>query len=226
MIIKKTENITIVYSQKKDGNMKSSFHKTLLPLLKIRRADTLTMKQVHSAKVEHVDNKENSEIPSECDAIFTTSKEKTLAVYTADCLPIAFFDKESDLHGVIHAGYKGLINEIVENTIQKIKEHSSSIENLIFYIGPSIGDCCYSVSEKRAKLFTKKHPQACSVTKRKDTTYLDLKKYAKYVLQKNNIPTQNIIDEGICTCCSNEYFSYRKKEDRNKLNCTIIKRND
>ena len=43
--------------------------------------------------------------------------EKFMAIMTADCTPILFYEKQAGIIGAAHAGWKGAISGIIENTV-------------------------------------------------------------------------------------------------------------
>ena len=49
-----------------------------------------------------------------------------------------YFLKVKKIIGCIHAGWKGAINGIIENTIEKIKELGGDINKMTVCIGPCI----------------------------------------------------------------------------------------
>ena len=76
------------------------------------------VKQVHGTKiVECLDN--NSDLTScEADGLYTKQSGITLAIKTADCLPILFQVNNSNLIMAVHAGWRGLSSGII-NTVAK-----------------------------------------------------------------------------------------------------------
>ena len=70
------------------------------------------LNQLHSGIVNYIEE------PGvyEGDALFTTSKNNTLVVRTADCLPIFFEDANTKTVGIIHMGWRSakrkILNEI------------------------------------------------------------------------------------------------------------------
>ena len=74
---------------------------------------------------------------------------------TADCVPILLLDRTKEVVAVIHAGWKGTRSQIATKTVQKMQEiYSSKVEDIIAFIGPAIGRCCYEVGEDVAGHFT------------------------------------------------------------------------
>ena len=53
----------------------------------------------------------------EADALITGEQNIALGVVTADCLPILIHDEKNRVIATIHAGWKGLRDGIIENTI-------------------------------------------------------------------------------------------------------------
>ena len=74
------------------------------------------MNQTHSNKVEVV-SEENDSKKINCDAMLTKSSKIALSVLTADCIPILIYEKNKEIVGCIHAGWKGAVNGIIENTL-------------------------------------------------------------------------------------------------------------
>src|SRR5258708_222832 len=78
--------------------------------------DVVCMKQIHSGTVSFVADTKQLRI-ADTDGLVTDKKNIPLAVLTADCLPILFYDPKKEAIGIAHAGYKGLLNHIIENTV-------------------------------------------------------------------------------------------------------------
>ena len=74
---------------------------------------------------------------------------------TADCVPIILYDEKNKIIGCIHAGWKGAISGIIENTLNKFKEINKN-NKIIAAIGPCIGNENYEVSVEFYDNFLKK----------------------------------------------------------------------
>ena len=86
------------------------------------------MYQTHSNKVVIINSKNKNSIKFKSDALITNIKGIALGVVTADCVPIILFDVNNQIIGCIHAGWKGAISGIIENTIKKFKKLSRIIK--------------------------------------------------------------------------------------------------
>lgn len=78
------------------------------------------------------------------DAAWTDQYDLPLVVLTADCLPILITNKNGSMVAAIHAGWKGLANGIVSNSIQALPENP---ENLTAWIGPAISQHHFEVGD-------------------------------------------------------------------------------
>ncbi len=100
------------------------------------------LNQVHGNDVVQIKDF-NATLP-DCDGAVTVLKKHTLCVLSADCLPIFFSNFLGDIVGVCHAGWKGLLSGVIENTLKSISNivspdsNSRYFSTLNVYLGPSI----------------------------------------------------------------------------------------
>lgn len=205
--------VRIVTSERQDGSMKKNrkFERNNLRqfLEKNHIESTLiTMDQVHGNQVVVVSETDETIIP-ETDAIVTLRNDISLGVVTADCLPVFFYDPKNNVIAVVHAGYRGLFQEIFFNVMGVLSELGSRPQEVLVGIGPSIGVCCYSVDEKRADNFKKKFGSQYIVDS-SGKQFLDLKALASDQLLGLGVHKEGIAILPLCTECQNDkYFSYR-----------------
>ena len=122
--------------------------------MKIKRK-LLLMYQTHSNKVMIIIIKNKNLNKFKSDAIVTQLRGYGLGVVTADCVPIVLYDKKNHTIGCIHAGWKGALSGIVENTIKTFKK--ISLKNKIFAaVGPCIDKKSYEVDLDFYKKFIMK----------------------------------------------------------------------
>lgn len=81
----------------------------------------------------------------EADASYTQSPQIVCAVLTADCLPILLTDAKGREIAAIHAGWRGLLNGVIEHTLEKL-EFCRDSETLVWF-GPAIGPETFEVDE-------------------------------------------------------------------------------
>ena len=113
--------------------------------------------QYHSNKIE-VFKKDKTIY--KCDAIINTRDNIILGVLTADCCPILVGHKKKFLTGIIHGGWRGVYNGIIENFIYKAESLGYYREDLLFALGPCIGYNSYEVTNLFKNKFLKKYKKA------------------------------------------------------------------
>lgn len=111
------------------------------------------MKQIHSNIVVTY-NKDKMkcdrvEVLQDSDSVITNESGVLLAVQTADCLPLLMYDKNFTYIAAVHCGWRGSVDSIIQNTVNKLEELSEKEirQNLIALIGPCIGQKSYEVDE-------------------------------------------------------------------------------
>lgn len=143
------------------------------------------------------------------DALFTDCSQVPLLLFFADCLPVVLVEPENRIVSVIHAGWKGIYGNIIGNTISEVgSRFSVSSKDLIAFIGPAIGGCCYQIGPDLVEKFSERF-------NRSDDWLLgnriDLKAAGKKQLTDGGVPTKNIYScYDCCTSCnSKNLFSHR-----------------
>jgi hypothetical protein len=169
-------------------------------------------RQVHQAQVLSFRGRlEDKVTRNEGDALLTDQDNLFLIIQVADCLPVFLVDPVSEIVGLAHIGWRGAVSGIAENVIWKSKEVFKvrpSDLNLVF--GPSIGQCCYKVSDDLAVLFNEKY-----LDKRGRENYLDLGYFVKDKFLESGVKEENILVSGECTFCGDEaYQSYRREKEK------------
>lgn len=146
------------------------------------------------------------------DAVVTAKKNVLIGVQTADCVPILLFDKERQIIGAVHAGWRGTAKGIVKKTVSVMREEFGSLPGDIFAaLGPSIRWNCYCVSSEVKEAVSKITGNGEYCRKNGNGKYaLDLSSANKTQLISLGIPISNIWISDECTFCNPErYYSYR-----------------
>jgi polyphenol oxidase len=181
----------------------------------------ITLTQIHSNKIIAVPNEYNETI--QADGMYS-DKNVSLAIKTADCLPILMCEPKSGFIAAIHAGWKGLYLGIIENTVHTLSILGISISNINIVIGPHIGICCYNVSPERIGYFSDLHVPKNSFRRNKNTYYLDIGRIALYKLMQSKVKEKNIELIKTCTCCNSDFESYRRDGENSKRMYSYIKK--
>ncbi len=181
-------------------------------LQKIIKAPLLLIRQTHSNKVVLTDNNslqhdifthQWDNLP-EGDAIVHTGN-KTIGVLTADCVPIYLIDISTKKYGIIHAGSKGALTNIIENTCA----HFPNKDSTLAIIGPAIATENYEIKDDFIQ-------NAISIDQlsqqhflyKNDKAYFDLKGYVINKIYNQKIT--NIFNVNIDTYSNHDLYSYRR----------------
>ena len=172
--------------------------------------DLVLMKQTHSDKVIIIDEKNKHKKRFECDALITKIENIPISVLTADCVPILIFEKFNRIIACIHAGWKGALKGIIENTVKKIIDLNTKNE-IYAAIGPCIGKNSYEVKVKFYKEFLKsdKDSEIFFNRKNEDKFLFDLRGYVNYRLKKLDIHNLDNIEMDTYLEKKN-FFSFRR----------------
>lgn len=172
------------------------------------------LNQTHSTTVveipyqyrHHPANNKDSVI--EADASFTKLDEHICTVMTADCLPLLIVNEQADEVAAIHAGWRGLANGIIANTIHAM---TSSPQDLHVWLGPAIGANAFEVGpEVKAQFVAANKDNSKAFKQAKEDKFLcDIYKLARTELAKLGV--QHISGGEHCTVNDEEHFySYRR----------------
>jgi polyphenol oxidase len=160
-----------------------------------------TTKQIHSDRVLLV---ESPGLQGEGDALVSNIADIGLAIRTADCLPILMADSRNRAVAAVHAGWRGVVSEVVPKTIEIMRQKfGTRPEDLVVAIGPGIGACCFEVGPEVAVQF--------GLTGR---TKVDLIGTMCRQLGRNGVKPTQISTSDLCTQCDAELFeSYRRDRE-------------
>ena len=143
------------------------------------------------------------------DAIVTTAALTQVAIFVADCVPLAMGSCDPPGIAVVHAGWRGLVSGVVEAAAAQLQEKTGGIDWAI--AGPSIGPCCYRVEKDRLDLFEERFGRNCVDRNRSS---LDMHAAVVRALESRNCRPLGVISLGPCTACSDQLYSYRRDGPR------------
>jgi len=149
----------------------------------------------------------NSGIPR-TDGLVTSSCGTAIGVLTADCVPLIIVEPVAPAVAVIHAGWRGVLSGIAAVGVGKLAKRSNGAPGTMYaFVGPHIGPCCMEVGEDVASLFAEAFGDG--VLKGTEKSLVDLRAAVGQQLVGAGLPESHIFDGGLCTACSQDYFSFR-----------------
>lgn len=187
--------------------------RALLPTSLASYQTTLPVKkQVHGTNIVEVT--ESQQQCGEADGFYTERPGILLTVFTADCLPLVFSRRDGRAIAVLHAGWRGLIDGIIEQLAKRINL-TDATENWVASIGPAAGDCCYQVSQELVDEFCQRLDLPASLIS-PSHRHLDLAAVAEAKIKQAGFYA--VDRAGSCTICTkhasepakNKYTSYRR----------------
>ena len=183
------------------------------------------LNQVHGNNVVVAENLVNgdSSAPINADAIISRKPGYPCCVMTADCLPILLCNSAGTEVAAVHAGWRGLLNNVIGETVQKMQ---SSPESLMAWIGVGISAKNFEVGPEVKDQLLQQIPQIRDEEKNIFTPFtgpkflLDMKKIAE--IQLNTAGIQTVTTHSACTFShAKNWFSYRRDQTTGR-HATII----
>lgn len=142
-----------------------------------------------------------------CDALITSKKGLYLSISVADCTPVLLYDPIRNVVAGIHAGWRGTAGKIVEKTLHEMQSRfQSNASDIVAFIGPSAGVCCYEVGEEVASRFSDR----CVVRNDTGKIFLDVKSANVMQLLESGVLNSNIEVKQDCTIHNTQYHSHRR----------------
>lgn len=196
--------------------------------LKVLTSQIYYVEQIHSNRVVYLSPSMSLADMPAADAIVTDRKDVYIGVRTADCVPILVYDPEQQVVAAIHAGYKGLLNGIIQNTLNlMMQSFSSRPEDFVVTIGPCICVDHYEVGQEVIDAFRDRYrDRFVFATSADSKVYLDLNQTARMILEECNIDFDNLEDLNLCTYEKEDlFFSYRRQREAagRHFNCIGMK---
>ena len=173
------------------------------------------LEQVHSTTVlELTDLDQVSDVALVSDAPIADAsvshcRERVCVVMTADCLPLLVCDKAGTQVAAIHAGWRGLLDGIIEQTLAQL---SAAEGELLVWLGPAISQTHFQVGDEVRAAFVAHDSQAETAFVADGERWLaDLYLLARQRLQALGVASQNIYGGDYCTYTQVElFYSYRR----------------
>ncbi len=178
---------------------------------KLRLKNLLKINQIHSSKVKIIENLKSFNSKIEGDGIVTNLKKVGIAILTADCCPILLMDKKNEIIAACHAGWRGAVSGIVEETVKSMVDIGANKKTIVAVIGPTIHKKSYEIGNDVFKIIRKTDVfKKEIITELNNGKYLfDLPLFIKQKLILSDV--RKIGDVNIDTYSNISFFSHRRK---------------
>jgi polyphenol oxidase len=171
-------------------------------------AEPAWLSQVHGGRV--LDAATAQEAP-EADASIATRTGAVCVIQTADCLPVLLCDVHGKAVGAAHAGWRGLAQGVLENTVAEMRAAGAS--EIAAWLGPAIGPRQFEVGQDVREAFAGRDAAmaaAFAPLAAQPGKYLaDVYALARSVLRKAGV--ERVSGGGFCTVSDPaRFYSYRR----------------
>lgn len=182
--------------------------------------DVLTELPFTAQKLRQVHGTELVEVKAmgediEGDGLLTNTPGVRLLIKTADCIPLIFWDPGSGWIAAVHAGWRGLVANIVPKTIARLAEKGARAEDLQIGIGPSLGLECAEFSEPFKEIPAPYHWAVGP------DQHVDLWAILERQLSDAGVDMKKVEWMRTCTACDPHWFSWRRDKTLARLGTFI-----
>lgn len=160
--------------------------------------------------------------PIEADAVITDQAGIAVVVMTADCLPLVISDACGREVACVHAGWRGLLDGVIEQTVQAMRHRASRV-----WLGAAIGASCFEVGQEVVDAFVAHDRQHQSAFVRQNN--------GRYLANLYDLARQRLAKLGIthitggehCTVLdAAQFYSYRRDKTTGRMATLALLRPD
>lgn len=170
------------------------------------------LRQSHSTRVVAADPQQEAD----ADASWTATPGIACAVLTADCLPLLLTTTSADRVAAAHAGWRGLADGVIENTLAALDVPG---EQILAWLGPAIGPQAFEVGEDVVAAFTDQDEsawQAFEETANEGKYLANIYQLARMRLKAAGV--QHIYGGDLCTLSDRKrFYSYRRDGETGRM---------
>lgn len=178
-----------------------------------------TAHQVHSPTAVIIHRSSTDDDRPKADALVTAERGIAVAVLSADCAPVLFADPRAGVVAAAHAGWRGAVGGVVEQTIEAMLTLGARREDIRAAVGPTIGPQVYEVGpdfERQVLALDGQARGRFHLPPGGLRVHFDLPGYVADRLRRAEV---EVADEtsGCTFTCNEQFFSYRRSQSRQEL---------
>lgn len=182
-------------------------------------ARLVTVYQVHSPDCVIVSDPWPENDRPRADALVTDRPGLLLGIVTADCAPVLLADVEAGVVGAAHAGWKGALAGVTDQTIAAMEQLGARRDRIAAAIGPCIAQPSYEVDDGFLDRFVQDAANCESFFSpgKPGHWQFDLEGYVAHRLKVAEIGAVGLLATD--TYCQEErFYSYRRATHRGHAN--------
>ena len=230
----RTETITHDKLRAEQKEKAVNDYKELTKAIKSDYKHIVKSRQRHTKNVKCV--LEKGEEPEFCsdkyqdtDGLVTNLPNTMLSTTNADCILMLFYDPVKNVIANTHSGWRGTLQRISVETIEKMhKRYGSNPKDIICCMCPSIRKCHFEVEKEVKEEFENEFKEISKAdfieeTENNKKWHIDTIYINKQILKNAGVQEKNIIDSKICSVCeSDQVHSFRAEGENYGLATAII----
>jgi len=186
---------------------------------------TVTLYQSQSTDVIHA---KAFEFRKPADAAVTREEGLILCIRTADCAPILLYDNINSVIGAAHAGWRGALSGIIENTVTEMIKLGAKRHNLRAMVGPMLLQQSFICQADMRDVFIGQDLEFSKYFNKADdgNLHFNFEDFVQNKLMSCGLDKNSIEISAIDTYTSTDFYSYRLGKHQgmgdNTRNCAMI----
>ncbi len=177
------------------------------------------LRQVHGRRMVEVNQGNLGPDMPEADALFTTTAGVGLMIRQADCQAIVL--SAPGLVANLHVGWRGNVQNLPGRALARLcQKFRISPRHFRAYISPSLGPCCAEFVNYRHEF--PKEFTAFMVS----PNHFNLWAVSAWQLVSQGLARGNLSISGICTKCSQNFYSFRRGDSGRFATVVALKLNE
>ncbi|MDX8413410.1 MAG: polyphenol oxidase family protein [Mariprofundales bacterium] len=145
------------------------------------------------------------------DILISRQRNLTLAIRTADCLPILLADAGAGVIAAVHAGWRGTVANVAAKAVATMVELGADLTAIHADFGPAIASCCFAVNGDCSRQL-QQVAGGVGVTTVGEQQAVSLVEINRWQLEQAGVNAAHISNTAPCSCCAYHYFSHRRDQ--------------
>jgi len=171
--------------------------------------------QIHQTMVAWSEEVQPGNPVEGADGLLSADNKGVLTIRTADCLPLFIWDDTGATTGLLHAGWRGVADNILSTALGQLEQRRIPLDTLWLGIGAGICQDCFEVDHTLAPTFSA-FPEAVRSGK-SGKSHIDLKHIVRQQWASFGGKPSHVVDCEACTHCDASYYSYRRNQTAGRM---------
>ncbi len=168
---------------------------------------------------------ESSDEPLEADSHYSSLKNIGLLISTADCIPALIYCRQTGRVAAVHAGWKGVANQIIFKTLKRLQATGSDRNHFEIWLGPHILQNSFEVDLdvlKKLDLSTYRLNRDDYCYEENKKYYVDLSQIVESQVREVAKDFSKIHVINIDTKTNLDFCSFRRDKEKAERNLSFI----